>query len=262
MHVIDANGHKIVDICKVCAASLVPRHSRHVKMCIPCGRLYARYERGLSNPKYVKDSRLAASKLLAVNSTLNLIVHKEEEAMEKQCKQCGRDLEIEEFRRYVPRGTGVRQTTIGYHTVCRACENFNQSINGIYKMPVETRTEAQQQMLDRAATLYKSLAARGLEPKGRYATDIVGKAEPAAKPVATKVLDYFEMMESEASLLARYQDLLVIEMTDVPDVYQDALEDLRVQSSSPDGKLRRDYRDIFNQVATRFDDYEDNYNWE
>ena len=43
----------------------------------------------------------------------------------KICKQCGRTLDDECFRKTAPRGRGVYKTTQGSSTICRECESLN-----------------------------------------------------------------------------------------------------------------------------------------
>ena len=65
-----------------------------------------------------------------------------------------------------PRGKGLYNTTVGYHTVCKECENFNQTVTVAYNS--EARTPKQVALLEQAKVLYETLHARGLPaPKGR-----------------------------------------------------------------------------------------------
>lgn len=201
--------------------------------------------------------------------TITQPVVKEERVMEtKKCKQCGRLLEMEAFRKYTPRGNGVYNTVQGRHTVCKECEGFNAKINKLYK--ASSITDEQQRLLDKAAKFYIELHNRGLEPKGAYAAFIVGKEMSTRKPSATasaySFMDAVLAPESPESpvnnLVDEYSDLLSMELVDEPDVYQDMLDSLRQRSAGADGRVLPEYRDMYTKVASRFDEYEDNYDWE
>jgi hypothetical protein len=70
------------------------------------------------------------------------------------------------------------------------------------------------------------------------------------------------VLDAGDPFLLEYDKLLNIEMTEEPDVYQDMLEALRERTAGPDGRVKPDYKEKFEAVATRFDDYEDNYEWD
>lgn len=54
---------------------------------------------------------------------------------------------------------------------------------------------------------------------------------------------------------------MALELTEEPDVYQDMLDELMTKCLGPDNKIQHKYREKFEAVARRFDDYEDNYVW-
>ena len=62
-------------------------------------------------------------------------------------------------------------------------------------------------------------------------------------------------------LMDEYDRLLSLELTDEPDVYQDMLEELMTKCLGPDNKIQHKYKEKFEVVARRFDDYEDSYVW-
>ena len=191
----------------------------------------------------------------------------------KQCKQCGRVLALPNFRRYYPRGAAAKKQKetalkVGYNTVCKECEAFNAKINYIYKL--DKRTQEQQKLLDDAAVFYKELASRGLEPKGRYASDILvgtDAARHSASRSNDSIKDARNFMNSilnpkvNDKLVDEYNKLLTIDLTDEPDVYQAMLDELLERSLGPDGRVRPEYKEIFTKVAERIDEYEDNYTW-
>ena len=43
----------------------------------------------------------------------------------KKCKQCGRKLPLDNFRKYSARGRGVYETKQGYYTICKDCESIS-----------------------------------------------------------------------------------------------------------------------------------------
>lgn len=186
----------------------------------------------------------------------------------KQCKQCGRVLTLSNFRRYYPRGAAAQKQKetalkVGYNTVCKECEAFNAKVNYIYKL--DKRTQEQQKLLDDAAVFYKELASRGLEPKGRYATDILGGINTSRS--SDSIEDARNFMNSilnpivNDTLVDEYNKLLTIDLTEEPDVYQAMLDELRERSVGTDGRVRPEYKEIFMKVAERIDEYEDNYIW-
>ena len=184
----------------------------------------------------------------------------------KRCKQCGRVLTPPNFRRYYPRGAATqkqKELKVGYNTVCKECEAFNAKVNYIYKL--DKRTQEQQKLLDDAAIFYKELASKGLEPKGRYATDILGGINTNSS--SDSIEDARNFMNSirnpivNDKLVDEYNKLLKLDLTEEPDVYQEMLDKLREQSVGTDGHVRPEYKEIFTKVAERFDEYEDNYTW-
>ena len=177
--------------------------------------------------------------------------------LNKTCVQCGRLLPISSYRPYTPRGKGIYNTTVGYHTVCKECENFNQTVAVAYNS--EARTPKQDALLEQAKVLYETLHARGLAPKGRYAAAVLGLTKEVKK---TSVDNYLAaLMGIGDELMDEYDRLLSLELTDEPDVYQDMLEELMTKCLGPDNKIQHKYKEKFDVVARRFDEYEDNYAW-
>ena len=187
----------------------------------------------------------------------------------KVCKQCGRMLRIDAYRKYVSRSKGKYETTTGHHTVCRECENFNQQVNNAYSRPAEMRSNAQELLLDKAKHLYEELHRRGLEPKGRYAAEVLGlnnktgKVGAADSYIAT-ILSHKSgaiSKDKDKDLQEQGQELLEMELTQEPEVYQDLVDKWREQLVGPDGRVSAEYLELFNAVAERIDTYEDNYTW-
>ena len=189
----------------------------------------------------------------------------------KTCKQCGRLLALPNFRRYYPRGAAAQKQKeaalkVGYNTVCKECEAFNAKVNYIYKS--DKRTQEQQKLLDDAAVFYRALADKGLEPKGRYASDILVDAHSKrASSYSDSLKDARNFMNSilnpvaNDTLVDEYNKLLRLDLTEEPDVYQAMLDELRERSVGTDGRVRPEYKEIFTKTAERIDAYEDNYSW-
>jgi hypothetical protein len=196
------------------------------------------------------------------NETLLIFINKLEKerpnmSKTKTCVQCGRTLPISSYRPYAPRGKGIYNTTVGHHTVCKECENFNQAVAVAYKS--EARTPRQVALLEKAKVLYETLHARGLAPKGRYAADVLGLNKEVKKTSVDKYLA--ELMGTGDELKDEYNKLLNLDLTEEPDVYQEMLDELRERSLGADGRVRPEYKEIFTRTAERIDDYEDNYTW-
>lgn len=189
----------------------------------------------------------------------------------KTCKQCGRSLTLINFRRYYPRGAAAQKQKeailkVGYNTVCKECEAFNAKVNRIYKS--DKRTQEQQKLLDDAAVFYKALASKGLEPKGRYASDTLVDAHfKRPSTYNDSIKDAHNFMNSileptpNDALVDGYNKLLKLDLTEEPDVYQAMLDELRERSIGADGRVRPEYKEIFTKTAERIDAYEDNYSW-
>lgn len=269
-YTIDNKGTRIVDECRVCHKFDREAHRKHPTMCSSCGALYERFMK-----TGTKDSDTAARKLLAVikpdqtDELYNKLIRRttmsgSNSRGRKACKQCGRMLEMDNFRKYVPRGTGKYTTTVGRHTICMECERFNQTINNTYKR--DTRSPEQEQLLEQAKALYKTLADRGLEPKGRYAADVLGISQ-------TKVVDttasYINMLMQEPVVAAAPSDLdqwLTCDLTEEPDYYEQVLNDLMgkyrpCKGVDASGQLVYDdtHKETLNEIIDRFSAYEDEY---
>ena len=184
----------------------------------------------------------------------------------KPCKQCGRVLHITNYRSYYPRGAAEKRDSakVGHNTVCKECEAFNARINRIYAS--NDRTAEQQDLLDKAAVFYRRLAAAGLEPKGRYATDVLGNTPKRVNGGIDAAINFMDKLlppieEADKGIVDEFKRLLEIELTEEPDVYNDMLDELEERCAGPDGRVKSEYKDIYMQVLERFNDYEDNYQW-
>lgn len=186
------------------------------------------------------------------------ITNKEIDMSIKQCKQCGRTLNIVSFRPYYSRRNDDKPSNSGHNTVCRDCEAFNAKVNRMAK--IVDPTAEQQKLLDEAANFYRVLASRGLHPIGVYASEVLGRDTRGRKTI--DMMDFMnEIMKPKDEIVAEYEALEKLELVDEPDVYQEMLEAIREKSAGLDGKVKPCYADIFDKVAKRIDEYEDNYKW-
>lgn len=85
----------------------------------------------------------------------------------KTCKQCGRTLPVDKFRKYVPRGKGIYTTTQGHHTLCKDCEAISARAANAMKT-------GNQEVIDKLTAYYKSLQDRGLAPVTAAARRLLG----------------------------------------------------------------------------------------
>lgn len=187
--------------------------------------------------------------------------------MNKTCKQCLNNLPNtdEFFKPYVPRGKGLRKTTVGRNTICRECERLNGTATRIWKRGAQTPKETE--LLDKLKAYYKVLVDRGGHPIGAYANYVLQQTrEPLRRGKLSSIDEMLgsitTVLEQGDPILYEYDRLMTIEMTEEPDVYQDLLDRVREQSVGADGRVTDKYLSKFEAVATRFDDYEDNYIWE
>lgn len=187
--------------------------------------------------------------------------------MNKTCKQCLSNLPDtdEFFKPYVPRGNGLRKTTVGRNTICRECERLNGTATRIWKRGAQTPKETE--LLDKLKAYYKVLVDRGGHPIGAYANYVLQQTrEPLGRGKSSSIDEMLgsitSVLDAGDPFLLEYDKLLSIEMTEEPDVYQDMLENLRERTAGPDGRVKPDYKEKFEAVATRFDEYEDNYEWD
>ncbi|NMA23560.1 MAG: hypothetical protein GX938_08680 [Spirochaetales bacterium] len=122
-------------------------------------------------------------------------------------------------------------------------------------------------MMEKLPAYYKQLVAIGGQPIGAYAkhilqTDNAARARRGSAALSSILDKVTVSLESGDPFVAEYDKLLHIELTREPDYYQDLLEGLRTRTAGPDGRVKPEYKDKFEAVATRFDEYEDNYQWD
>lgn len=181
------DGQSLLDICSYCGAENAYRHKHRTGMCVECGKLYERWrkakrhgiqsELALLKPELLRrrDSIVAKDRLAAQRSA-NFYKQVEQTEVRdmkvtitthKVCKQCGRDLPIESFRKYTPRGSGVYKTTQGYNTICKDCESISRRASGALQ-------RGDTAMIEKLTEHYRVLQERGLEPVTAPAKRLLG----------------------------------------------------------------------------------------
>lgn len=186
--------------CNYCGSLNVFRHAHYKGRCVDCGKLYARFKKAqrrgvksellLCGDRLMQRGRHASVELQKtfyphIAEVLNSI--KEEQTVEiahKICKQCGRNLPIEEFRKYVPRGNGIYNTTQGRHTLCKNCEKISaRAAAALNKNDVEA--------IEMLREHYTLLQAHGLPPVTAPARKLLGVDD---KPKADKHSDLASLL--------------------------------------------------------------------
>jgi hypothetical protein len=89
----------------------------------------------------------------------------------KVCKQCGQELDDNDFKPYVSRSKGLRKSTVGRNTICRSCEYFNIKATALWNKKDKTLEE--HTLLAQIAGIYIDLAKQGLDPIGAYARHVL-----------------------------------------------------------------------------------------
>lgn len=87
--------------------------------------------------------------------------------MTKICKQCGRELPLESFRKYAPRGRGVYKTEQGHYTICLECEAISRRADYAMKRGDEVA-------IDKLRNHYQALQDKGYPPATSAAKKLMG----------------------------------------------------------------------------------------
>lgn len=174
-------------ICNYCGKLNAVQHKHHKNRCVDCGKLYDRYRkarrRGIQSEMVLCGERMLQRSLTGapglrgtfykhIRNDLEAIRSSIKEANNvtetyKTCKQCGRYLPIDEFRKYVPRGKGIYKTSQGHHTICKTCEAISaRASTALSKNDAET--------IEMLREHYKVLQSRGYEPVTAPAKRILG----------------------------------------------------------------------------------------
>ena len=188
----------------------------------------------------------------------------------KQCKQCGKMLPISSFRKYY----GGRKGTYKY---CLTCERINNREK--YLMKKATFTAEETEELEMIHKLWHIQRMNGLQPphdnrnKASVADRVVDLlADYETTEVAAAQSNEHKAVELESSNApADLTKWLTVELTEEPDYYQDTVYEQLRDKYRPVIEINQEtlmpvyddtYKDILNQILERFDDYEDNYDWD
>lgn len=93
----------------------------------------------------------------------------------KVCKQCGRKLPVDSFRKYRPRGKGIYNTKQGRSTLCKNCESVNNIVAGIERREAAgTATVKDAENKQLLIAHYQQLIDLGLPPVTAAAKRLMG----------------------------------------------------------------------------------------
>lgn len=195
--------------CNYCGSLNVFRHAHYKSRCVDCGKLYDRFKkaqrRGIKSELLLcGDKLMQRSKHASVALQKSFYPHiaealskaKEEQTVEithKICKQCGRDLQIEEFRKYTPRGNGIYNTTQGHHTICKNCEKISSRAS-------IALSKNDREAIEMLREHYKLLQEHGLPPVTAPARRLLGVDD---KHKADKRSDLASLLGVSQAAIAR-----------------------------------------------------------
>ena len=185
----------------------------------------------------------------------------------RKCKQCGevKQLSSEFFRKY------YGENAKGFYRVCKTCE----SINNRYKYLTgkgDAATQADLEEIARIEELYDTLRELGLEPPrygARASSTVHSVVEELLKRKQQQAAERKEQFGVEADVPTELAEWLTKPLTEEPEYYEDVYFKLRekympVVGVDSEGVQQYDetYREILEQVLERFDEYEDNYEYD
>lgn len=203
---LDVNGRwqAPMDMCPFCGQSLTYEHPYNRAMCVDCGKLYDRFRKARArvhihnDMSQVSELRLTRQRLLArwVDKDAKLYKQVEQTEVpemnetEKVCKQCGRLLPIENFKKYAARGRGVYATKQGHYTICKQCE----SISNRAAAALSKGDEATISLLTEH---YQMLADRGLPPVTAAAKRLLGYTD-ISRPKSDRLSDLLASVRGDS----------------------------------------------------------------
>lgn len=159
--------------------------------------------------------------------------------MIKMCRQCGREGEEEEmFRRYAKHGNNVRKTTVGYHTICRDCENFNANALSIYNKGPDRWSKSNVHLIALAKSIYETELAKNLHPTGRLAAILLGdklkNKSHISKSVYSSVINFANSLGVTAEMVQQNTEgLLGCDINEAAKISEENdMDNLIKQSSS------------------------------
>ena len=188
----------------------------------------------------------------------------------RRCKQCGevKQLSSEFFRPYY--GDNAK----GFYRVCKTCERINNRYKYLIRKG-DAATPADLEEIKRIEELYDTLRELGLEPP-RYGAGVTSTVHSAVEELLKKkqqqVAERKEQLEEigvEVSVPTELAEWLTKPLTEEPEYYEEVYFKLRekympVIGVNPDATPKYDetYKEILDQILERFDEYEDNYEYE
>ena len=180
----------------------------------------------------------------------------------KTCKQCGEIKPLEQFRPYY----GGRK---GYYTICKMCERINSREK--YLSSKADLSDKDSDELEKIHVLWGHQRSLGLKPPrttlGSY-LPVSDKLDDMVERYAARAKAVNEAAPSDAVPAAELSEWLVCELDKQPEYYQDEVYPRLREKYMP--QLMIDpvtmlpvydttYRATLEEIAKRFDDYEDEY---
>lgn len=184
----------------------------------------------------------------------------------KQCKQCGKMLPLTNFRKYYGGRTG-------YYKYCLVCEKINNREKYLSKKT--TLTDAEAEEYEKIQHLWHVQRMNGLQPPhNSNQLSVASRVEDLLADydaTSNAVVEQPTQTETGVVIPAELQEWLTKPLTEDPDYYQNTVyEELR-DKYRPIMEINQDtlmpvyddtYKPILNEILDRFDDYEDNYDWD
>lgn len=169
----------------------------------------------------------------------------------KVCKQCGELKPLTQFRKYY----GGRK---GNYRTCKQCEKINSRAKYLTAKG-DKRSSAENNELKKISTLWEAQRSAGLAPPKTmcYSTDNLDE-----------MIRKYQARISIADTPAELVKWLHEPLTESPEYYQETIYDYLVAKYRPQTGIDAvsmlpvyddTYREVLNQIAARFDVYEDAY---
>lgn len=182
------------------------------------------------------------------------------------CKQCGEIKPVAQFRNYYNGRKGTYKT-------CKMCEKINSREKYLRAKDAQSRdglSDKEQEELDKIHELYDAQRAAGLQPP---------RANTGSASLLNSLddmIDKYKAMKPSAAPTnsdnvvapAELQRWLTEELTEAPEYYQDEIYEqlkekyrpvLHIDQRTMMPVYDTTYAAVLEQIADRFDDYEDNY---
>ena len=182
------------------------------------------------------------------------------------CKQCGEIKPVAQFRNYYNGRKGTYKT-------CKMCEKINSREKYLRAKDAQNPdglSDKEQEELNKIHELYDAQRAAGLQPP---------RANTGSNSLLSSLdnmIDKYKAMKSSAAPTgpsdvvapAELQKWLTEELTEAPEYYQDEIYEQLKEKYRPVLSIDQrtmmpvydtTYAAVLEQIAERFDDYEDNY---